>query len=251
MGLPGPAAARPVAACRRTSSRRSIRLSALLQWLPLAGAALRADRAAASRLSRVARRLPASALVVALAVAVLVVDLFRANMGFNPAIPIEHADEPVSRRIRYLQERIAPIASPAWGDAGPDPAARTGPGDALRAVRRARLRLPRGGALRQALAGQAGPGGEVIPPTTLALPTEESLRTLSLLSVTNVMQDPTNAPLRLPGLAAGIRRPRRPRVPNENALPRAFLVDRQRTVSGEDAALAAVTDPSFDGVASR
>ena len=34
---------------------------------------------------------------------------------------------------------------------------------------------------------------------------------------------------------------------NENALPRTFLVQRQRVVAGEDEALQAVTAPGFDG----
>ena len=35
----------------------------------------------------------------------LVADLFRANMGFNPAIPVDHARQPATGAIRYLQSR--------------------------------------------------------------------------------------------------------------------------------------------------
>ena len=41
----------------------------------------------------------------ALAAVVLVADLFRANMGFNPAIPVDHARQPATGAIRYLQSR--------------------------------------------------------------------------------------------------------------------------------------------------
>ena len=48
------------------------------------------------------RRLPAGAFV-ALTVALLAADLFRANMGFNPAIRTEDAVPPTTGAIRYLQ----------------------------------------------------------------------------------------------------------------------------------------------------
>jgi hypothetical protein len=221
-----------------------IRLNALLQWLPLAGAALGliALRLAVVRSSRWS--LPAAAFV-ALAVTVLVVDLFRANMGFNPAIPIEHADVPDTPAIRYLQERrpqrFAGLGEPGQiQPLGPDLAVRYGLYDARG------YDYPVEGRFDRLWRATAGPGGDIIPPTTLALPTEASLRTLSLLSVADVIQDPANEPLRLPGLRLA-HDGRDARVyANANALPRAFLVDRQRIVAGEDAALAAVTQRGFD-----
>jgi hypothetical protein len=221
-----------------------VRLNALLQWLPLAGAALGliALRLAVSRSSRWA--LPAGAFV-ALAVAVLVVDLFRANMGFNPAIPVENAEVPTTPALRYLQDQ-RPNRFTGVGDAGqfqplgPDLAMRYGLYDARG------YDYPVEGRFDKLWRATAGPGGDIIPPTTLALPTEASLRTLSLLSVADVMQDPVNDPLALPGLELAYDGEDARVYRNENALPRAFLVDRQRTVAGEDAALAAVTDPQFD-----
>jgi hypothetical protein len=91
-----------------------------------------------------------------------------------------------------------------------------------------------------------GPAGDVIPPTTLALPTAKALRTLSLLGVTDVIQDPAGEPLRLPGLRLAYSGPDARVYRNANALPRLFLVDRQRPVQDEDAALAAVTATRFD-----
>ena len=35
----------------------------------------------------------------------LVADLFRANMGFNPAIPVAHAEQPETGALRYLESR--------------------------------------------------------------------------------------------------------------------------------------------------
>ena len=94
-----------------------VRLSALLQWLPLAGAAL----AVAARWLARGGSPPAGArrgaLVVA-ALAIVVVDLFRANMGFNPAIRIEHAEQPVTGAIR-TSSRACRSASPASATRAP------------------------------------------------------------------------------------------------------------------------------------
>ena len=45
------------------------------------------------------------------------VDLFRANMGFNPAIRHEHAEQPTTGAIRYLQSR-APNRFAGIGEIG-------------------------------------------------------------------------------------------------------------------------------------
>ena len=76
-----------------------VRMSALWQWVVLAGAGL---VLIALRLRR--RRTPLSAtLFVGAAVLLLTLDLFRANMGYNPAIPKSHAIVPTTGAIRYLQ----------------------------------------------------------------------------------------------------------------------------------------------------
>jgi hypothetical protein len=94
--------------------------------------------------------------------------------------------------------------------------------------------------------GTAGPTSDLIPPTTVAQPTVESLRTLSLLSVSDVLQGPDDEPLRLPGLRLVYDGDDARVYRNPRALPRVFLVDRQRTVEGGDAALAAVKSPGLD-----
>jgi len=214
-----------------------VRLSALLQWLPLAGAAL-AVIAVGLGIPRRAR-VPAAALVVA-ALAIVVVDLFRANMGFNPAIRIEHAEQPVTGAIRYLQSRV-PQRFAGVGDAGAqqplgvDLAMRYGLYDARG------YDFPVEKRYDKLWRAEVGPPGEVVPPTAFALPTPRALRTLSLLSVADVMQDPAGEPLRLPGLRLVYEGDDARVYRNTRALPRAFLVDRQRTVDGEDAALTAIT----------
>ena len=77
-----------------------VRDSALEIWLPLAAAGV---ALIALRL-RTTRPLP-TGVFVGLMVALIVVDLFRANMGFNPAIPIKTASPPVTGAIRYLQSQ--------------------------------------------------------------------------------------------------------------------------------------------------
>jgi Bacterial membrane protein YfhO len=238
-----PPAAVPGVPVAGTATAAIIRLSALMQWLVLAGAGL---ALIALRLGMVPRagRL-AIAAFVGLAVTVLAVDLFRANMGFNPAIPIDHATQPRTEAIAYLQSRrpnrfagVGPAGS--LQPLGPDLAMRYG----LYDVRGYDYPVER--RFDNFWRGAAAPDFEVIPPTTLAQPTEESLRALSLLSVADVLQNPADPPLDLPGLklvtAAGGARV----YSNANALPRVFLVERQHTVDGDAAALAAVRDGAVD-----
>jgi hypothetical protein len=223
----------------------TIRMSALLQWLVLAGAGL---ILILLRLGALPRRLspaiPAAAFV-GLAVLVLVADLFRANMGFNPAIPIDHAEQPLTPGLRYLQERqpnrFAGFNRPGIGQPlQPNLAMRYGLYDArgydYPVIKR----------YDDFWRATAAPPGDFIPPTGRAEPHEESVRGMSLLSVTDIMQDPHDPPLDLPGLSVAYDGPDARIYRNANALPRAFLVGGQQVVDGEDAALAAVTDPGFD-----
>jgi hypothetical protein len=233
-----------VAGAAKSAAAPVVRLSALLQWLPLAGAGL-VLVALRLRLLRGRRwALPAGAFV-ALAVGLLAVDLFRANMGFNPAIPIDNARQPTTGAIRYLQARvpnrfsgIGPIDNTQV--LSPDLAMRYDLFDARGydyPVERRYDSLWR---------GTAGPVPDFVPSTTRAQETEESLRTLSLLSVSDVMQDPAGKRLSLPGLSVAYDGPDARVYRNANALPRAFLVERQRSVQGRAAARAAVTSPLFD-----
>jgi hypothetical protein len=217
-----------------------IRLSALLQWLVLAGVALTLivlrlrGYAGARRLA-----LPAAAFA-ALAALVLVADVFRANMGFNPAIPIEHAEQPSTGALRYLQER-APNRFAGFN--------RPGIGQPLQPNLSMRYDLydargydyPVVRRYDEFWRATAAPPGEFIPPTGRAEPTARSLRGMSLLSVTDVMQDPHDPPLDIPGLRIAYDRADARIYRNTGALPRAFVVGAQRVVEGKDEALAATT----------
>jgi hypothetical protein len=235
----------PGGSAARSDAVATIRLGALLEWLPLAGVglALVALRLTGARF-RGRGALPAAAFV-ALAAAVLVADLFRANMGFNPAIPDDHAQQPTTGAIRYLQgrrpNRFAGFDRVEGPVLQPDLAMRYGLYDARGYDYPVERRFDR------IWRATSAPPTDLIPPTTRVVATARALRTASLLSVADMIQDPTDPPVRLPGLRLAYSGRDARVYRNDRALPRAFLVDRQRTVDGADAALAAVTDPRFDG----
>ena len=225
------------------SNVATIRLSALLQWLPLAGAGLALIGA---RLLRPAsgRTLLGVAGFVALAATLLAADLFRANMGFNPAVPVAHAEQPVTGSIRYLERRrpnrFAGFDRIAGQPLQADLAMRYGLFDARGYDYPVERRYD------TFWRTTVGPDTTIIPPTTRAQATPASLHALGLLSVSELLQDPRDAPVRLPGLTLVYDGPDARVYHNAAAVPRAILVDRQRTVKSADAALAAVNEQSFD-----
>ena len=75
-----------------------IRLASLLEWLVFAAGAVMLV------VLRLRRRLR-PAIFVALAVALVAADLFKAGMGYNPAIPRSAAQQPVTPAIRFLREK--------------------------------------------------------------------------------------------------------------------------------------------------
>ena len=225
----------------------TIRLSALLQWLPLAGAGLAiVALRLLDRRSRLRRLLPVGAFI-GVAVAILVADLFRANMGYNTAIPIDNARPPTTGAIRYLQSQrpnrfagfdprrnIQPLQ--------PDLAMRYGLYDARGYDYPVIDRFD-----RWWRATAAPPEFiNIVPTTVKAKATPKALRGMSLLSVTDIIQDPTDPPARLAGLELAYSGRDARVYRNRNALPRTFLVDRQKVVSGENAALRATLDRRFD-----
>ena len=223
----------------------TVRLSALLQWLLLAGAGLAiVVLGLTDRRSRLRRVLPVGALV-AMAVAIMVADLFRANMGYNTAIPIDNAQPPTTGAIRYLQSR-----RPARF-AGFDPRSNIQPLQPDLAMRYG-LYDARGydypvvDRYDRWWRATAGPPEFFSIPTSEAMATPKALRGMSLLSVADIIQDPTDPAVRLPGLELAYSGRDARVYRNRNALPRAFVVDRQKVVSGADAALEATLDPSFD-----
>ena len=219
-----------------------VRMSALLQWIPLAGAAL---LLVALRLRR-SRPLHA-AVFVALAFSLLTVDLFRANMGFNPAIPTADAAMPETGAIRYLQSRrpnrfVGLSTQFSFQPLPPDMAMRFGLYDARGYDYPAEKHYDR--LWRRNVA----PGvPDFTQPIVLATATPAAVRALSLLSVTDFLQDPEEKPLQARGLELAYDEPDARVYRNPAALPRVFLVGRQRTVAGDDEALRTVTAPGFDG----
>ena len=219
-----------------------VRMSALLEWLPLAGIGLAVVAVGLS--PKLRRRVPV-AVLVGLAALVLSVGLFRANVGYNPAIPLDHARVPVTPAIRHLQarapNRFAVLSRPGIDQPlQPDLGMRYGLYDARGYDYPIERRYD---AFWRATAATTG---DFIEPTQRAGPTAKALRGLSLLSVSDLLQYPDEAPPRLPGLKLVYAGSDARIYRNTRALPRAFLVDRQRTVEGADAALAATTAPDFD-----
>jgi hypothetical protein len=215
-----------------------VKLASVLEWAVLGGVAL------VLLGLRLRGRLRPTAFV-ALALGLVALDLFKAGMGYNPAIPESHAVQPATPAIRFLQdqrparfaalEMTAPIAL-----AYPLP-----PNTAMRY----RLHDVRGYVIpteeryfnlwRTAIS----PGCYYLFCTQAAPPKRGALRALGLLGVSHLLQNRGDAPLdnldaAYEGADARVYR-------NPSALPRAFLVQRQRVVDGPSPALAAVTAPGF------
>ena len=217
-----------------------VRLTALLEWVVLGAAAL------ALVVLRLRGRLGGSAFV-ALATLLIALDLFKAGMGYNPALPLEHAIQPTTPAIRFLQsqtpERFAALD--------------------VRTPLALAYPFPPNVAMRygvQDVRGYVIPIEEryfelwrrVIAPTrdcyylfcTQAAPAEpRALNALGLLGVTHLLQHREDPLLR--GLRTAYAGPDARIYANPGALPRAFLVGRQAVVPDADAALAAVTAPDF------
>ena len=198
-------------------------------------------------LLRVRGRVAATTLAV-LAFGLVTVDLFRAGMGQNPAIPVEHARQPVTPAIRYLQSR-APARfvgadSPnklATVPLTPNTAMRYGLFDARGYDFPVEKRYDE---LWQHSIRKLE--GFVIHNQRAPI-NPRSLRALSLFGVADVLQAPQDPPLRQPGLRLVYDRRDARIYANARALPRAWVVGAQQVVAGEDQALAAVTSPRFDG----
>ncbi len=244
-GFAHPPLPAPGADVQGTATAAIVRDSALLIWLPLAAAAL---ALVAFRL-RERRRLPVGAFI-ALTVLLLAADLFRANMGFNPAIPEQTAAPPVTGAIRYLQSqrpnRFIGVSTLQLSQPLPaDLAMSFGLYDARG------YDFPVEKRFDTLWRRNVAPGvGDFTQPEEFASATAASLRALDLLSVSDLLIGPLQAirfPLHGPGLRVAYRGKDGVVYSNSNALPRVFLVDHQQTVRDDAAALQAVTAPGFDG----
>jgi hypothetical protein len=218
-----------------------LKVASLMEWLVVAAAA------AALVALRLAGRLGA-ATFAALALAMVAADLLNAGVGHNPVIRTDHARQPTTAAIRFLQRQrparfvgLRPTAAVALTTPLPPNVAMRYEGlyDARGYVLPTEKRYFR--LWKTGIADD--PGCYYFVCTLLPSPRPPSLRALGLLGVRHLLQNRGDAPQRGLPLAYAGRDARIYR--NPHALPRSFLVDRQRVVAGEDAALAAVTSPRF------
>jgi membrane protein YfhO len=239
-GFQHPPAVPPKVDVLAAPSAYIVRSSALLMWLPLAalGLALIVWRL------RPGRRLPVAAFV-GLAAALLVVDLFRANMGFNPAIRTSTAVQPATGAIRYLQSRrpnrFVGLGANVRQRMPPNVAMNYGLYDARGYDYPVEKHLD--AFWRRIVAPTAS---DFTQPEEFSDATPTAIRALTLVSVSDLIGSTGDPPLHVPGLRVAYRGPDAIVYANDRALPRVLLVDQQRTVSRDRTALAAVTAPGFD-----
>src|SRR2546421_107974 len=84
----------------------------------------------------------------------------------------------------------------------------------------------------------------LIPPTQLAPVSASSLRTFDLFGVTDILQAPSDPPLRAPGLRLAYSGRDARIYANDRALPRAAVVGAVSVAGSDHAALAADTNPA-------
>jgi hypothetical protein len=187
---------------------------------------------------------------VALTCLLLVIDLFRANMGYNPAIPIRTATPPSTGAIRYLQSqrpnRFIGVSTIQLSQPLPaDLAMHFGLYDARG------YDFPVEKRFDSLWRTYVAPGeGDFTQPEEFAGVTPASLRALDLLSVRDLLIGPLQAkvfPVKGPGLKVAYRGPDGVIYSNPHALPRVFVVDHQDYVGSGPAALSTATAPGFDG----
>ena len=226
--------------------------ASMIVWLTVAGAA------AALLALRLGGRVGASAFAV-LALLLACVDLFRAGMGYNPAIERRWANVPATPAIRELQrERPTRFVSTEEIPQNVIPM-RFGPHEArgydVPIVRRFD-RFWRNEVDPRSLGVAAG---LLDIPLELRDVTPRALRALRLLGVTHVMQGatgraatppyqptPAAAPLRDEGLREVYSGPDARLYRLDGALPRSWFVPAQRVVEDDDAALDAIARPGFE-----
>jgi hypothetical protein len=216
----------------------TIRLVALLAWALFAAAAL-------ALLALRARGMVSARTFGGLAVALVVVDLFRAGMGWNPAIDVDVARQPDTGALRVLRaaapERFAGVV-PGFGDVPVTP--NTAMDRDLYDARGYDFPIER----RYSRFWKRYVAANVPyrPLTTLAAVHEPALRALSLLGVSSIVQDPADPQLGAPGLRLAYNRPDARVYANRRALPRVWIASEQRVVEDSERALRAVGDPGWD-----
>jgi Bacterial membrane protein YfhO len=219
-----------------------VRMSAVLQWIVLAGVGV---VLVLWRLRGRRTPLAATAFVTA-AVVLMVLDLFRANMGFNPAIATANAKVPATGAIRYLQSQRPNRFVGASTSTAFEPM----PADLAMDFRLFDARgydYPTEQRYDTLWRQFVNNSPTLSQPTELAAINPQSLRALSLLSVSDIIASPGEPPSTFAGLKPVYRGRDAIVYHNAAALPRAFLVGHQQTVESADAALSATTSTSFHG----
>ncbi|HTW10909.1 MAG TPA: YfhO family protein, partial [Acidimicrobiales bacterium] len=221
-----------------------IRLSALITWVVFAGLA-------ALLLYARARLGLRGTVFAVLAVLLVVADLFRAGMGFNPAITDAAAQQPTTPAIRYLQhEGLARFVGvePYVGinPLPPDIGLRYGLYDARG------YDFPVSARFGEMWTRYVAPPTPLLPLDTTTVPyynlaTEPAtLRILSLLGVRNIMLEKGQPALHLAGVRVGYDGSDAVIYTNDNALPRTWLVSAQVVVANDNKALTTIGSAGFD-----
>jgi hypothetical protein len=229
----------------------AIRMSAIVLWVTLAGGGL------VLVALRLRGRLKAAHFAV-LAVLLVLVDLFRAGMGFNPAIDQEHAEVRATGAVRYLQrqgadrftgtmeipQNVLPFEFGLYEARGYD----------LPILQRYD-RLWRRDVAPESRSVAAGIADVALE---LRNVTPRSLRVLRRLGITHVLRAKSvlaapperglvpYPPLDTPGLELAYDGPDARVYRVNGALPRAFVVGAQRVVEDDEAARKAFVDPAVD-----
>jgi hypothetical protein len=219
-----------------------VRLASLAVWVVFAGAAL----------ALVALRLRGrvgAAPFAALAVALVVADLLRAGIGFNPAVDQDDANPPATEAIRLLErDRSARYVSLTLFGTPPNVIPmRYGLHDArgydVPIVERYD-RLWRKQLEPECPTQTASTLGPYCLRLFLADVTPTALDTLRTLGVSAIMQPPSEPPLELPGISLTYDGPDA-RIYRIAGTSRAFVARAQQVVAGADQAFATVTRPGF------
>ncbi len=210
-----------------------IRTGALVTWMVLAGTGL------GLVWWRLRGRLRPTVFAAA-AVSLIVLDLLKVDMGYNPAIPAAHALQPSTGAMRYLESRRPARFAGLNGSnllglpaLAPNLAIRYELYDARGYDFPAERRFAR------LWSDNVSP---VLPEPRFSFPTPtpRALRALGLLSVADILQDVREPPLTGPGLRLAYEGEDARIYANEHVLPRVFVASAQKVVSGEGAARAAM-----------
>jgi hypothetical protein len=215
-----------------------IKLASVLDWIVVAAASF------ALMLARLRGRLGAAPFV-ALAMVLVAVDLFKAGMGYNPAIRTSTAVPPATPAIRFLQSE-RPARFGVLKATAPIALAYPIPPNVAMHYHLYDVRgyvIPTEKRYFELWSRVISPGCYYLFCTQSAPAEPRALRALGLLGVTSLLQNRGDPPLRSLETAYSGRDARIYR--NPAALPRAFLVNGQQVVRNAAAARTTVTDPGF------